>query len=215
MFKKKEVNEDAGMGMVVQEPANPILSLKDEQKLAIMERIGREISLNMHGEQKESYTRTEEVISPTVTRSIDLYEEDDDGSVNPRRARDGHTWELTGALGNIFPGQEVFFRMANFNAQWCKLRDGIYLDVYKLNEDTGMPILNEEGNPIVIKTMLIDIAQLNRDMIANTNLAMNANRAKLHGQTLVGQSGGSPLGVGGSWDDTLNILFGGDQRKKK
>ena len=105
--------------------------------------------------------------------------------------------------------------MANFNAQWCKLRDGIYLDIYDMNEKTGMPILDENGDPTVVKTMLIDISQMNRDMIANTNLAIGANRAKLHGQTLVGQSGGSPLGVGGSWDNTLEVLFGGNGGKKK
>jgi len=214
VFKKKEIENSEHNELVIAEPTNPILSMKDEQKLAIMERIGREISLSMSGDKSESYTRTEEVISPAVTRSIDLYEQDDDGSINPRRARDGHSWELTGALGNISPSQQAFFRMANFNAQWCKLRDGIYLDIYDMNEKTGMPILDANGDPTVVKTMLIDISQMNRDMIANTNLAIGANRAKLHGQTLVGQSGGSPLGVGGSWDDTLNILFGGERKKK-
>lgn len=216
MFKKKEVIDSSqNIDMVVAEPSNPILSMKDEQKLAIMERIGREISLSMHGDKQESYSRTEEVISPAVTRSIDLYEQDKEGSINPRRAKDGHSWELTGSLGNITTNQMPFFRMANFNAQWAKLRDGIYLDIYELDEKSGMPVLDANGDPKIIKTEMVDIAQLNRDMIANTNLAVNANRAKLHGQTLVGQSGGSPLGVGGSWDDTLNILFGGDQKRKK
>lgn len=217
MFKKKEVAEQQSAELVVSEPSNPILSMPDEQKLAIMERIGREISLNISGnrEERESYTRTEEVISPAVTRSIDLYESDESGHIEPRKAKDGHSWELTGSLGDILPNQIPYFRMANFNAQWCKLRDGIYLDEYEHDEDTGMPILDADGKPKLKRIHLIDIAQLNRDMIANTNLAVGANRAKLSSQTLVGQAGGSPLGVGGSWDDTLNLLFGGGQGKKK
>lgn len=216
--KKKEQSQeviDVQPSDLVQ--AAPI-SLQEQQKGVLSEEMIRQVALNLNldREEKDSYSRTEEVISPAVTRFIDLAEKIE-GSDEYKFREDafGNPVDLMGALGNIPPSQMPYIQLSNFNNIWIKLRDGIYLDVYETDSRTGQFKINPDGSPKLMYTKVISIGAVNRKLQLLSNLAYEQNRAKLQAQTMVGNAGGSPLGVGGSWDDTLQLLFGGSNARKK
>lgn len=190
------------------------LSLKDSQKAVIQQEVLKQLTMNLERQEMDTITRTEEVISPAVTRFIDIAEKEDGKDTYKLREDDfGNPVDIMGALGNIPAHQMHFIQVSNFNTIWVKLREGIYLDVYE-KDDNGQLVIGEDGYPKLKYTKVIDVGALNKKLQLLSNLAYEQNRAKLQAQTMVGQSGGQPLGVGGSWDDTLSLLFGSGQRKK-
>ena len=192
------------------------ISIKDMQRGALTEDMIRQValSLNLDRHESDSITRTEEVISPAVTRFIDLAEKNEEtGKYELREDEFGNPIDIMGALGNI-PGYQMrYVDVSSFNTIWSKLRDGVYLDVYEMNENTGALVLDKDGKPKLKYTKVIDIGAYHKKLKLLSNLALEQNRVKLQAQAMVGQAGGSPLGVGGSWDDTLSLLFGGNRKK--
>jgi hypothetical protein len=72
--------------------------------------------------------------------------------------------------------------------------------------------LDEKGDPIIVTRQVVNLGQETQIVQLLNNLACEYKTAKLQGQVMVGQAGGSPLGVGGSWDNTLDVLFGGKKK---
>lgn len=199
------------MEIIETEPVQ--MSLKDTQKAVIQQEVLKQLTMNLERQETDTITRTEEVISPAVTRFIDIAEkEETTGNYKLREDEFGNPIDIMGALGNIPAHQMHFIQISNFNTIWVKLREGIYLDVYEKDSNDQL-VLDENGNPKLKYTKVIDVGALNKKLQLLSNLAYEQNRAKLQAQTMVGQSGGQPLGVGGSWDDTLHLLFGGGQKK--
>jgi len=219
MKQKKQTHEELNALQVTKEKEPSFTDLiKDEQKVAFMQ----EIIKGIRYAKDETETRTstnEEIISPAVTRPIDLYEKDKAGHWAPKRDELGNAVELGGALGNIPGAQMPYIQMSNFNSVYIGLEDGIYQNIYKtkIEEIEGQKIekleIGEDGRPILLYKRFVNIGDINRERQLNANLAYESNRVKIQGQILVGNAGGSPLGVGGSWDETLRLLFGSGGKK--
>jgi hypothetical protein len=215
-MKKKETHSEVNALEVTKE--TPMAELiKDEQKALFIQEVAR--AMSMRKDETETNTRTEEIISPAVTRPIDLYEKNDKGQWIPKRDDLGNAVELGGALGNIPDHQMPYIQMSNFNSIYIGLEDGIYQNVYETTEETinNEKIiklkLDDNGLPVILYKKFINVGDVNRERQLNANLAYESNRVKIQGQILVGNAGGSPLGVGGSWDETLRLLFGSGNKK--
>ena len=81
-MRKKETKQEVTALEVTKEPSFMEL-VKDEQKAAFFQEIIR--GLSMKRDETETRSSTEEIISPAVTRPIDLYEKDDAGNWKPKR----------------------------------------------------------------------------------------------------------------------------------
>ena len=215
-MRKKETKQEVTALEVTKEPSFMEL-VKDKQKAAFFQEIIR--GLSMKRDETETRSSTEEIISPAVTRPIDLYEKDDAGNWKPKRDELGNAVELGGALGNIPDSQMPYIQMSNFNSVYIGLENGIYQNVYETetvkinNENITKLKLDNSGQPILLYKRFVNIGDINRERQLNANLAYESNRVKIQGQILVGNAGGSPLGVGGSWDETLRLLFGSGGKK--
>jgi hypothetical protein len=212
MKKTEKQTHTENTALQVIEAAQPSIkeAMQDNNRALLIDEIGRAISLRK--DETDSYTRNEEIISPAITRPIDLYEKNDQGQYIPKRDEYGHAIELSGALG-VIPGDQMpFIQISNFNSIYTMLTDGIYEYIYEMDKKTGAPVLDDSGQPKLLYKKFVNIGDINRERQLNANLALDGARVKLEGQILVGNAGGSPLGVGGSWDDTLKLLFGSGKK---
>jgi hypothetical protein len=117
-----------------------------------------------------------------------------------------------GALGNIPASQMPYMQIGNMNHIAITLEEDCYLSIYE-KDVFGRAKIGDDGKPILIYRNLINLGQETQVTQLLNNLAYEYKTAKLQGQVMVGNAGGSPLGVGGDWNDTLGILFGGGKKK--
>jgi len=190
------------------------LSPRDIQKASMIEMVRSEVSMNMDISHKDtdSIERTEQIVPQAVTRFIDLVEKNEKtGHFEVRKDSFGHPIDIMGALGNIPASQMPYMQISNMNHIAIVLEEDIYLTIYE-KDDKGMVNLDEKDNPIIVYRQVVNLGQETQVVQLLNNLAYEYRTAKLQGQVLVGNAGGSPLGVGGSWDNTLDVLFGGKKK---
>jgi hypothetical protein len=190
------------------------LSPRDMQKNAMIDMAINETSMtmNMSHDQKDSIERTEQIVPQAVTRFIDLVDKNETtGRYEVRKDSFGHPIDIMGALGNIPTSQMPYMQISNMNHIAITLEEDIYLTIYE-KDDRGMLRLDEKGDPIIVTRQVVNLGQETQIVQLLNNLACEYKTAKLQGQVMVGQAGGSPLGVGGSWDNTLDVLFGGKKK---
>lgn len=199
---------------ITQEELKPI-DPKSIQKDAMIETMRQEVALNMDMSRHEtdSIERTEQIIPPAVTRFIDIVEKNEkSGHYEVKKDAFGHPIDIMGALGNIPASQMPYMQISNLNHISIVLEEDVYFTIYE-KDDLGMAKLDENGNPHIIHRQVINLGQETQITQLLNNLAYEYRTAKLQGQVMVGNAGGSPLGVGGSWDNTLEFMFGKPNKK--
>jgi hypothetical protein len=190
---------------------SPKESLKND--LVEMTRTDIGLGLSMTRNEHDSIERTEQIIPPAVTRFIDLLEKNEKtGAYEVRKDSFGHPIDIMGALGNIPASQMPYMQVSNMNHISIVLEDDIYFTIYE-KDDFGNIKLDKNGKEIIIYRHVINLGQETQITQLLNNLAYEYRTAKLQGQVMVGQSGGNPIAVGGSWDNTLDMLFGGNKKK--
>jgi hypothetical protein len=190
------------------------LSPRDMQKSLITDMAMSEVSLNMNMSKhdNDSIERTEQIVPQAVTRFIDLVDKNETtGRYEVRKDSFGHPIDIMGALGNIPTSQMPYMQISNMNHIAITLEEDIYLTIYE-KDDRGMLRLDEMGDPIIVTRQVVNLGQETQIVQLLNNLACEYRTAKLQGQVMVGQAGGAPLGVGGNWDQTLDVLFGGKKK---
>lgn len=198
---------------VMQEELKP-LSPKEDQKNAMMDMVRQEVNMNlaMQRTETDSIERTEQVIPPAVTRFIDIVEKNEKtGQFEVRKDSFGHPIDIMGALGNIPASQMPYMQVSNMNHISIVLENDIYFTIYA-KDDFGNIKTDDKGKEVIIYRHVVNLGQETQITQLLNNLAYEYRTAKLQGQVMVGNAGGSPLGVGGSWDQTLDILFGGKKK---
>jgi hypothetical protein len=218
----EDVDVGTGGGTDVQpdiiEDAKPVAaSIVKDNKNAMISDLAREVSLTLRKEdyRSETTTHTTEELPEKVTRFIDIDERDEATGVFSTKKDDwDNPIELQGQLGNIPKTQMPYITLSNFNNIWTKLRDGVYLDVYELDEN-GNTALDDEDNPIIKYTKVVNVGVVHRTNVLRINLAVNENRVRRQAGVMIGVSGGNPMMMDGSWDDTVQLMFGGQKKQKQ
>jgi hypothetical protein len=190
------------------------MSEKDMFKNSLIDMVKQEvgISLDMHSSRNDSIERTEQVIPPAVTRFIDVVEKNEKtGNFEVRKDSFGHPIDIMGALGNIPASQMPYMQISNMNHISIVMEEDIYVTIYEKDEKGNIKV-DDNGKEVIIYRHVVNLGQETQITQLLNNLAYNYGTAKLQGQVMVGNAGGSPLGVGGSWDQTLDMLFGGKKK---
>ncbi len=197
----------------------PIITIFDSQKEKEIEEIVKKVSLSLNKDDytSETTTRTIEELPDKATRFIDLRDKRDDetGVYDSRKDEWGNPVELIGELGNIPPTQMPYMRISGFNNIWTRLRDGVFLDVFKTDKN-GQQILDKDGAPIILYTKPVNIGLVMREYQATLNLAFKENRVKRQGGILVGWNGGDPLRLDtDEFSKVARDLFGSPRKNDK
>lgn len=217
LFKKKKT-EAVQVEQVVEvlPPVDRVSEALENNKLETIEQITKQVSLNL---KKEDYTsdaisRTEEIMPEEVTRFIDVVELDEkSGKYKTRTDELDNSVEIGGALGHIPPSQMPYIQLSNFNNIWVRLRNNLYMDFYKQDEN-GQLLLDTKGEPMVEYTRVINVGTINRTQQLLSNLAYNGNRPQLQAETMIGIRGGSPVALGSKYTDAMELMFGPTKKKK-
>lgn len=202
----------------VESEPNETVEVQDNELSRLKDSIVKEVTLSLHKDEYISDTKTThtEEVPDKATRFIDLHEKrEGSGFYDSRHDEWGNPIELIGALGNVPPTQMPYMRISGFNNIWTRLRDGVFLDVFK-TDDNGQQILNEKGEPIVLYTKPVNIGLVMREYQANLNLAFKENRTKRQAGILVGWNGGNPLTLDtDDFSKAADALFGPINRQQK
>lgn len=195
------------------------VEVQDNELTRLKDSIVKEVTLSLHKDEYISDTKTThtEEVPDKATRFIDLHEKRESSNVYDSRHDEwGNPIELIGALGNLPPTQMPYMRISGFNNIWTRLRDGVFLDVFK-TDDNGQQVIDEKtGAPIVLYTKPVNIGLVMREYQATLNLAFKENRTKRQAGILVGWNGGNPLTLDtDDFSKAADALFGPINRQQK
>lgn len=197
--------------------SNPVVEIVDTVREKEIEELAKRVSLHLTKDEyvSDTTTRTIEEVPDKATRFIDLHEKREGQNVYDARHDEwGNPIELQGALGNIPAEQMHYMWISGFNNIWSRLRDGVFLDVFK-TDGNGQQVLDENGAPIILYTKPVNLGLAMREYQANLNLAYKENRTKRQAGILVGWQGGDPLRLDADeFTRVADSLFGPVKKQK-